>query len=168
MPKKNNDIKHFNFEREKVLAFSRTYKTEKESIDYLQKILRLRKTNKTIIDHSLDDPEFDFEVEVKAEIKRLRKNAAKPNIKLEANNAEKFVWLKNKQDLIFLYDNLISMGFIADRKNKDKFLAAHFTYPHEKVNPTNNKAIRRQLKNHYLNPSQEIQRITEELKKTVK
>lgn len=72
MKNRNNDFKHFNFELDKVLTFSRGLKNNDESIDYLQKTLRLKKNNKTIIDHSLDDPEYDFVAEVKAEIKRLR------------------------------------------------------------------------------------------------
>lgn len=117
-----SEISHFNFELEKVLESARKLKSTEESIEYLQKILRLKKNNKTIIDNSLDNPDYDFVVEVKAEIKRLKRIDGKnekrkdekiiPRIK-DVKALDNLVWWKGTEpQIIFLFELLFNSDLI--------------------------------------------------------
>lgn len=65
-----NELKHFNFDLEKVKDFGRNIEDRKERKKYFKDVLFLKKHNKILIDHSLYAP-YNFDREIKREIKLL-------------------------------------------------------------------------------------------------
>lgn len=122
MKNRKTEILHFNFELEDVLAHSKTFKSAGESLEYLQRILRFKKNNKTIIDNSLDNPNYDFVTEVKAEIKRLKridgKNEKRKDEKIipgkkDVKTLDNLVWWKGTEpQIIFLFELLFNSDLI--------------------------------------------------------
>ncbi|MEW6195605.1 MAG: hypothetical protein AB1521_10670 [Bacteroidota bacterium] len=148
-------------------------------------MLKEKKNSNNDLDIDLYSNKEPFEKRIKSEIRFYRKQLKlleeKPNkeqeivsIEKSSKQIEKIVWLKNKQDLIFLFDQLIQFGFVPDRKDKDKFLFTHFTCEDQSrksralargTNHKSNKSIRQQLKNNLLNPSQEMEKIVKTMVK---
>lgn len=80
-------------------------------------------------------------------------------------NISKITWLKNKQDLVSLFDDLQKFGFIAFKKNKDELLRNHFTWHSGEINKGSLKHMRNNLNNKYTyKDSDEIALIKNKLK----
>lgn len=176
----------FNFDFDKVISYCESIKTTQKRIMYLEYVLKEKKNSSNDLDIDLYSNKEPFEKRIKSEIRFYRKlrkaeleeepNKEQEIVSIEKNRTqiEKIVWLKNKQDLIFLFDQLIQFGFVPDRKDKDKFLFTHFTCEDQSrqsralargTNHKSNKSIRQQLKNNLLNPSQEMEKIVKTMVK---
>lgn len=175
----------FNFDFDKVISYCESIKTTQKRIMYLEYVLKEKKNSSNDLDIDLYSNKEPFEKRIKSEIRFYRKQLKlleeEPNkeqeivsIEKSSKQIEKIVWLKNKQDLIFLFDQLIQFGFVPDRKDKDKFLFTHFTCEDQSrqsralargTNHKSNKSIRQQLKNNLLNPSQEMEKIVKTMVK---
>ena len=128
MKTNKNEIQHFNFELDKVLDFSRKSAKVGESLEYLQKILRIKKNNKTILDHSLDHPDYDFVTEVKAEVKRLRSVEGKRGKRkdekintgmMNVKNLDNLVWWKGTEPQIIYFFELLFHTQLIDKTQYD-------------------------------------------------
>lgn len=140
MKNSKNEIQHFNFELEKVLGLSKKMKNNEESIEYLRKILRLKKNNKTIIDNSLDNPDYDFVTEVKAEIKRLKRTDGKSEKgKTEIKNTDNIVQIISKSgvsDIVRIFEAMFDSHIISMKTEVTQIAKMFFSDPLEAKNFT--------------------------------
>lgn len=147
------EIHHFNFELEDVLAHAKKLKSVNESIEYLQKILRLKKNNKTIIDNSLDNPDYDFVAEVKAEIKRLKGNDSKNNkrdgeknteIKKDNKTIDNLVWWKGTEpQIIYLFELLFNAQLIDKTQYENRYAIIEANFKNKFGKRFDNKQLAR-------------------------
>lgn len=149
-----SEIAHFNFELEEVLEHAKKLKSTDQSIEYLQRILRLKKNNKTIIDNSLDDPDYDFVTEIKSEIKRLkrldgkkekrnRKNEAdKENTKLTTND-NRIWWKGTEPQIVYLFDLLFNSQLIDRTQFTNRYAIIEKNFKNKFGKPFDNKQLAR-------------------------
>ncbi len=153
MKNEKNEIHHFNFELEDVLTHAKKLKSVNESIEYLQKILRLKKNNKTIIDNSLDNPDYDFVAEVKAEIKRLKGNdgiSAKRDgeknteRKKDDKTIDNLVWWKGTEpQIIYFFELLFNAQLIDKTQYENRYAIIEANYKNKFGKRFDNKQLAR-------------------------
>ena len=79
-------IEVFEFDIDKVLEYGTQIEDLKEREKYYEKVLEIKKNNKTIIDHSIGDRERDFVEEVRGEIEDI--NSSEPVEKKNEENTD--------------------------------------------------------------------------------
>lgn len=67
------------------------------------------------------------------EIQLLKSQPKKNNILENQSPPEKLTWLKNKQDLVYLLENLEELGYIGYNKNKNILIETHFNVLNSKT-----------------------------------
>lgn len=72
---------------------------------------------------------------------------------------KKLNWLGSKADLIYLIDQLISIGKLGYIKNIDQVISANFTILGAEISPEKNRYVRAGLKKGLQQPSDEIKSI---------
>jgi len=100
-----NELKHFNFDLEKVKDFGRNIEDRKERKKYFKDVLFLKKHNKILIDHSLYAP-YNFDREIKREIKLLD----------NGNDELKKDWKGTKGE----FATFVNDVYLEDQKTKQK------------------------------------------------
>lgn len=93
-------------------------------------------------------------------------NSDKLNVSNIESNVSKIQWKQNLTDLVFLFDELIRLGFITNYKNINKLIANHFTGKNSEIKPNEIADLRSKLKNknYPLNPSEAISDIGKKLR----
>jgi len=163
-PNKKDDFPIFGYDINKVLDYSRKLKGTKKQLEYLEYAKKEKLMNAKYCDQYSGKTSFETQVDIEIDFlkRKLSDRELQPQVEINQN---KIVWLKNKQDLIFLFDELLRMGFIPYNKAKDKLIANHFTWYEEDMDPEKNKSIRKQLKNFESHPSDEISIVVSKMAK---
>ncbi|KUG26667.1 hypothetical protein ASZ90_003489 [hydrocarbon metagenome] len=155
------DVKEFKYED--VSQHCSTIEDMEDQIKYLNCVLYEWNNNRPTLDPNGGMvPNFEERIKNDIEI-REKLIGGEGTGRTKTTNSSKIVWLKNKQDLVFLYDKLIELEFIVEVYGKDKFLAEHFTFADEEIIPEKIKSLRKNLKNNYSNPSKAIDLIITKL-----
>ena len=157
---KKNEYEVFGFDHEKVIDYSKTFITQKEQIIYLEYVLKERKNNPTKLDLDLYSSGPTFEEKIKNEIDYLKTQL---EIDEPSGLKDKIVWMKNKHDFAYIFDQLIKLGFLSFRKDKLKMLAEHFIW-------MDGEMTAKQLKTEFANVNRKdwAQKPGEEVKDIVK
>lgn len=113
------------YDYDKVIDYSKTLKSLKEQIVYLEYVLKEKKNNPTKLDLDLYSNGPTFEEKIKNEIEYLKTQL---EIDEPSGLKDKIVWMKNKHDFAYIFDQLIKLGFLSFRKDKLKMLAEHFIW----------------------------------------
>lgn len=159
---KEYDVKDFKYEE--VIKHCDDFEDTGEQIRYLNYVLYRWMNYRPELDPNGGMfPNFEERIKNDIAIREkflgsdISSKKTKRTNRTKTNN--KIVWLKNKQDLVFLYDKLIELEFIVEEYGKDKLLAEHFTFVDEEIVPAKIKSMRKNLKNNYANPSKAIELI---------
>mgnify|MGYP001454535208 CR=1 FL=1 len=94
-------------------------------------------------------------------------NSHRLNVSKVENSFSKIHWKENLKDLVFLFDELVRLGFIANHNNINKLIANHFTGKNSEIKPNEIADLRSKLKKKYISlyPSEPIKDIVEKLSK---
>lgn len=152
------------FDYAKVVENSKKLKTIKEQIVYLKYVLKEKLNNKSSFDIDLYSDGPSFEEKIKNEIKFLKE---KLKIEEPSGFKDKIVWMKNKHDFAFFFDNLYKDGFLSFRRDKLKMLSEHFKWQDEEMTPGQLKTLFSNVNRKYgtQNPSDEMATIIKNTKK---
>ncbi|MFA7421263.1 MAG: hypothetical protein WCZ90_16385 [Melioribacteraceae bacterium] len=120
-----NQYDVFGFDFAKVINYSKTLNKLKVQIVYLEYVLKEKKNNPAELDLDLYSNGPTFEEKIKNEIEYLKTQF---EIEEPTGIHDKIVWMKNKHDFAYIFDQLIKLGFLSFRKDKLKMLAEHFIW----------------------------------------
>jgi len=124
------ELKTFNYEREKIIEEAEKKSTIPEQIDYLLRVKEEYIKNKPRLDVNLGrEPGLEEYIDKIVETKRKRINVQNPKPLKTKYETKDLIWWKGTETmLIYLLDNLISIGLIDISLYEEKYaiIEKHF------------------------------------------
>lgn len=127
------DIPVYEFDLDKVIKHAESLPDLTDKKDYYQKVLEIKKNNKTIIDHSIGDTERDFVQEIKSRITAIDEELAEDEELAGTGSIVKITGKYGPTDITRIFEAMSEAGIISKKTEVTQIARIFFADPKKRL-----------------------------------